>query len=376
MRTRFASAERAADGLIAKEIRTVSENPLMSALLTSVHGLLAVLDEHRQIVAINDSFLMMLGVDDPRMELGLRPGEALGCMHADEEPAGCGTTSFCRTCGAAVAIVASLGKNAPVERTCALRARRDGRTVDIVLAVKSQPIEIDGSRFLLLFAQDITLEQQRAALERVFFHDINNMLGVLLQASEMLSANCSEEIRSLVQDVTRRLSREVEIQRSLSKSHGEQYRPLWHRCGLRTLLESLERLVRHHPESKGKRIEISQGDPDMKITTDVAALSRILCNMVINALEATEEEGTVRVWTEPDGDHVSFCVWNVTEIPEDVRLRVFQRNFSTKAQSGRGLGTYSMKLLGEEILGGRVWFTSSEENGTTFRFEHPVDFDG
>jgi sensor histidine kinase regulating citrate/malate metabolism len=45
---------------------------------------------------------------------------------------------------------------------------------------------------------------------------------------------------------------------------------------------------------------------------------------------------------------------------------MFQRNFSTKDGMGRGLGTYSMKFLGEEILGGRVSFTSDPENGTTF----------
>ena len=34
--------------------------------------------------------------------------------------------------------------------------------------------------------------------------------------------------------------------------------------------------------------------------------------------------------------------------------RIFQRSFSTKAERGRGLGTYSMKLLGEGYLHGRV----------------------
>ncbi|MCG8333275.1 MAG: ATP-binding protein, partial [Proteobacteria bacterium] len=33
---------------------------------------------------------------------------------------------------------------------------------------------------------------------------------------------------------------------------------------------------------------------------------------------------------------------------------------------GRGLGTYSMKLLGEEFLGGKVAFSSTEEKGTEF----------
>ncbi|MDR3555950.1 MAG: ATP-binding protein [Syntrophobacteraceae bacterium] len=39
-----------------------------------------------------------------------------------------------------------------------------------------------------------------------------------------------------------------------------------------------------------------------------------------------------------------------------------------KSGPGRGLGAYSMKLFGEDILGGKVGFTSSEVDGTVFRF--------
>ncbi|MFA7348153.1 MAG: ATP-binding protein, partial [Desulfurivibrionaceae bacterium] len=57
-------------------------------------------------------------------------------------------------------------------------------------------------------------------------------------------------------------------------------------------------------------------------------------------------------------------------MPENVQLQIFQRSFSTKG-TGRGLGTYSIKLLGERYLKGRVSFTSTPEKGTTFRFRCP-----
>ena len=52
------------------------------------------------------------------------------------------------------------------------------------------------------------------------------------------------------------------------------------------------------------------------------------------------------------------------------RLQVFQRSFSTKG-SGRGLGTYSMRLLTEHYLRGSVGFTSSAAEGTTFFASYP-----
>jgi signal transduction histidine kinase len=50
---------------------------------------------------------------------------------------------------------------------------------------------------------------------------------------------------------------------------------------------------------------------------------------------------------------------------------MFQRSFSTKG-AGRGLGSYSVKLLSERYLNGKVSFTSSEDEGTTFIARYPA----
>ncbi len=68
---------------------------------------------------------------------------------------------------------------------------------------------------------------------------------------------------------------------------------------------------------------------------------------------------------------VAFSVHNPSFMPRSVQLQVFQRSFSTKGE-GRGLGTYSMKLLSERYLGGRVDFTTSPDGGTTFIATFPL----
>ena len=57
-------------------------------------------------------------------------------------------------------------------------------------------------------------------------------------------------------------------------------------------------------------------------------------------------------------------------MPPKVQLQVFQRSFSTKGL-GRGLGTYSMRLLTQRYLGGTVSFSSKEGEGTEFRARYP-----
>jgi signal transduction histidine kinase len=370
MDTYFAPSERTDDKDLAAEIKIVNSNPVMTGLLHSISGLLAILDEHRQVVALNDSFLKMLGIDDPHDFLGLRPGEALECIYAHEEPAGCGTTQYCSTCGAALAIVSSLEKNKPVERICALTAKKDGKTFDIALLVRSTPIVIDGKRFLLLFMQDITVQQQRAALERTFFHDMNNMLNGVVMASGLLALqDRSSDLGKIISQSSLRIAQEIRIQRSLMQN--EPYQLVRNEISPGLVIEELQSFFAKHPAALNKNLCFSVSDSIRPLKTDFSLLLRVLCNMVTNALEATDENGIVKVWFEQDRHVLSFCVWNDKTIREDIALRIFQRNFSTKEEAGRGIGTYSMKLFGEKYLGGEVSFTTSRAEGTIFRISLP-----
>ena len=258
MDTYFAPAKRANEKELASEIEIVSKNPIVSGLLHSISGLLAVLDEHRQIVALNDSFLQMLGIDDPEKVLGMRPGETLQCIHAYDEPAGCGTTKFCSTCGAAIAIVSSLGQDKPVERICALSARRGKKEVDIAFLVRSHPIRIRKKKFLLLFLRDITQQQQRAALERTFFHDVNNMLTMLVSASELLVECDSSELAKIIHQASLRLHKEIAIQRCLSQSESCDYLPMRHGVTTEQILADLRSFFANHPVAYKKTIEFQK----------------------------------------------------------------------------------------------------------------------
>lgn len=368
MDTYFASPERVGYNELETEIDIVSKSPVISGILHSISGLLVVLDECRQIVALNDSLLKMLGFDDPAKVLGLRPGEALECIYAYDEPAGCGTTKLCSTCGAAIAIVSSLGQNKPVERICALSSKKGNKETDIALLVKSQPIRIDKKRFLLLLLQDITLQEQRAALEKTFFHDINNMLNKLVWASEMLKNKEPSKYVNIVHEASVRLINEVGIQRCLLQKGIRNYQPMRHEISTKQVLADISSFCLNHPAAQKKKIKFQNNYPDIFINTDISLLSRVLYNMTINALEATDENGIVKIWIEHEEDIVSFCVWNSQEIPQEITHRIFQRNFSTKNQAGRGIGTFSMKLFGEKILGGQISFKTSQNEGTTFRF--------
>ncbi|OPY89676.1 MAG: Sensor protein KdpD [Syntrophus sp. PtaU1.Bin208] len=373
MDTYFAPAEKAKGDELTAEIEMVCHNPVLEGLLCSVSGLLAVLNEHRQLVAFNDAFMQMLGIHDPQQAFGLRLGEALECIHAHDEPAGCGTTKFCPTCGAAIAIVSSLTQDKPVERMCALSAKRNGQNVDIALLVRSYPTRIAGKIFLLIFIQDITRQQQRDAMEKAFFHDVNNILTALVRASELLVIDNPSVLAQNIYEASLRLHSEIAIQRCLSQGGSDSYQPVRRPVTLKQILGELCSFFASHPAAIKKKIEIPEDYPNLSINTDLSLLLHVLFNMVINALEATGEDATVKIWCEHQDGRMSFNVWNAEGIPQEISHRIFQRNFSTKEQAGRGIGAFSMKLFGEEILGGHVTFATSREGGTVFTFSLPFE---
>jgi hypothetical protein len=373
--TFFAPAWRAPRDQLVGELAMVSSHPVIDGLIKTVGGLMAILNEHRQVLLVNQAFLTMLGIKDSDSVLGLRPGEAIRCVHADEAPAGCGTTQFCSSCGAAVAIVSSLGADRPEERICVTTVERNGDTTDLYLKVRSYPFTVNDKRFLLLFMHDVSTEQNRAALERAFYHDVSNIVMGLVGASEALEADNGHGAGDLVariKTLTSRLADEIAMQKVLSSSELYVYEPKMQWMSVSRVVNELREIFANHPAADGRTLLLQAPAAGTRIRTDFSMLVRVLCNMVVNALEATQENGGVTLWVEDDEAGITFCVWNGGTIAQEAVNRIFQRNFTTKEGAGRGLGTYTMKMICENYLGARISFTTSDREGTVFRLQLPA----
>jgi PAS domain-containing protein len=213
MDTHFAPAERTDVKVFKQQVEEVSSSPVMTTLLDTMAGLLVVLNEDRQIVALNHAFLASLGIEDPAKVLGLRLGESLKCEHAYEAPHGCGTTAYCSTCGAAIAMMTAINDDRETEQMCALTAILDGSNHDLSLLIKAHPLTIGTNRWVLVIAQDVTQQQFWANLESVFFHDINNILSTLTGYGELLAMDMPDvkEVRRLNAAIAR-LHNEMSLQ--------------------------------------------------------------------------------------------------------------------------------------------------------------------
>jgi signal transduction histidine kinase len=256
---------------------------------------------------------------------------------------------------------------------CTVTVTKNDSEKELYFRVRAYPILMDNRKLILLFLQDVTSQQQWAFVEKIFFHDIKNILQVLISTCEILSDQ--QPFNSLVQTISKlsmQLSNEVMIQQALIKTGIPKYTPLLQNITARQIIYDVQDTISSHPAFKDKHLDIPGTIPDLTISSDLSLVCRVLVNMLINAFEASQPGDTVKITVETETKSLSFDVWNKQPIPQAIAKRIFQRNFSTKDEFGRGFGTYSMKLLGEKILGGNVTFTSSEADGTTFRFMLPL----
>lgn len=372
--TWFAPAGRANPTELEGLVGLVSESPLVEVLLDSVGGAMFVLNAERQILAANHGALEMLGLTGPDALVGLRPGEALGCTAVHQGPDGCGTSKRCSACGAILAVLAARAEEGPATRECLLTAETTEGEVAYEFVVRANPLVVEGRTLTIVVLQDVSAEKRRQALERVFFHDLMNVVGGISgwsQVLEMLQGNQLKEAAQRIVALSERLAQEVNQQRDLGVAERGELAVRVTDVSPGKVLADVRMVFSGHPAAKDRKIRFITPDGASPIPTDATLLERVLVNMVKNALEATPEGGTVVVEHEVDEGPV-FQVRNPGAMSEGVALQVFRRSFSTKGDVGRGLGTYSMKLFGERYLGGRVDFTSSEQEGTTFRIRLPA----
>lgn len=217
----------------------------------------------------------------------------------------------------------------------------------------------------------------RWAPERAFFHDIANLATTVVANSELQLLESPDERSRLraerVVEAAQRLASEIGIQRLTH--HLDSPTPIVkpQTVHLQPFVRDLVSHARSRPEATRTVFEVCLPATDIRFRSDRSLLSRVLENMILNAVEASPPGHPVRVTAKLDDAALAFTVWSSPVIPETVAHRVFRPGFSTKAGTGRGFGTYSMKLLAETCLGGSVDFTSEPGAGTEFRVRLPLE---
>ncbi len=251
---------------------------------------------------------------------------------------------------------------------------------DLVALAIEHTAHIEARRTVEEQAQRLAEIERMASLGRVAAavgHDFNNLLMIVLrQAEDLLQVpglppDAADHARTVADAVTRGGELMAQLV-ELGRGGTETPAPLVLDevvLGAESMLRSAGRNSQElalQLESRGARVRI-----------DRSRLERVLLNLVVNALDATRDGGTVTVATttleEADGRYAVLRVADDgTGIEAEVRPHIFEPYFTTRqGAGGSGLGLAIVHAVVQRA-GGFITVDSAPGRGATFAVHLPV----
>lgn len=220
----------------------------------------------------------------------------------------------------------------------------------------------------------IAVEEQLRRAERlstlgemaaVLAHEIRNPLGSIRGTAEILRddyrpGDPKHEFIEIQIKETERLNHVVEDFLRMARPPAAKMR----RCSLREELETIVFLTAATARERKIRLELEPVPDDLLINGDGEKLRQAFLNIVINALQATPENGVVTILaTTQDTDCSIFFRDSGPGIDTATREHIFEPFFTTKPD-GTGLGLpITRKII--EAHGGTLEIESAPGKGTS-----------
>jgi len=220
-------------------------------------------------------------------------------------------------------------------------------------------------------SQALVVQQEKQAafglLAAGIAHEVGNPLAAISSLVQMLNRRPNDDYTrerlQMVDDQLRRIQgilRElVDFSRPAIKQQSM--------CDVHEILGAALNIAKYYKRTKGKKIVTvyAEGLPFLRIVRD--QLVQVFLNLILNAMDATEEGGTIEITTLLSRGWIEVAVLDDGHgISSENLARVFRPYFTTK-DTGTGLGLFVCKHLVEESLGGRIELSETSSTGTKFK---------
>jgi two-component system NtrC family sensor kinase len=231
-------------------------------------------------------------------------------------------------------------------------------------------------------SQALLVQQEKQAafglLAAGIAHEVGNPLASISSIVQMLSRkNQDEYLRERLQMVDGQLQR---IQRTLRELIGFS-RPTNQQVSnvdIHAAINDALNIAKYYKRWKGKDVQTVFAEDIPLLRTVYDHLVQVLLNLILNALDATEEGVSIIVTTRllpEQADQPRFVSIQVRDeghgISENAQQAIFQPYFTTK-DTGTGLGLFVCRQLMQQTLRGDIRLVNSGSGGTTFEVTLPV----
>lgn len=233
----------------------------------------------------------------------------------------------------------------------------------------------------LAAAQERTLQNERlraiGELASGVAHDFNNLLAIILGHVELLKTPDSPHfdrsrrmIMQAAQDGAHTVRRIQEFVRAKPETHTTP-------VDLSQLADDVINLTRPRWHNdmlgKGARVALTRNLPSVPLVLgNGAELREVVTNLILNAIDAMPHGGSLAIST---GSSNGFCWIEVADsghgIPAEVRARIFEPFYTTKANRGTGLGLAVSRSIALRH-NGDLAVESTPGQGSRFRMSLPI----
>lgn len=216
------------------------------------------------------------------------------------------------------------------------------------------------------------------------FHDLNNSLGAILGRSQLIQTKTT---RIKDEKLAEKITRDAEVIEKSAVDSGN-------------ILDRLKQVAKPRKRKERKPIELNSlvddaleiirprwkkltQDKEIKLTlkkdlkleavinADPSEIREVLTNILLNALDAMSEGGTISIKNRFREDKVDLYISDTGQgISEEDCRKIFDSFYTTKGEKGTGLGLSLSKKIIEEH-GGSIDFRSELGQGTTFILSLP-----
>jgi two-component system NtrC family sensor kinase len=219
-------------------------------------------------------------------------------------------------------------------------------------------------------SQAMLIQQEKQAafglLAAGIAHEVGNPLAAISSLVQLLNRREADERTRerllMVDDQLRRIQRT--LRELVDFSRPANNAPTL--CDAHSAVNAALNIAKYYKRMKGKRIvtAYASGIPPIRVVRD--QLVQVVLNLILNALDATEEGSTIvlRTMIQQGALRIEICDDGHGIAPAH-HDRIFQPYFTTK-ETGTGLGLFVCRNIVEHQLHGRIELTKSSPSGTQF----------